>query len=185
MNIKLKTKKELIDIIDYYAISNELYSFELDDIVFELKHLTGVNYEIGGRGEYITVSEDYYSDFVKSCKATADSELIFFTNPIKEIINCLYKKADLYNNGNCYYEMSEKQYNNINLWYRTGVNDICDYLLSDARSRLDSCYSNDDIIDYYISNCNRDVNIDSKGRAYTVIKGTYRKQYPKIIKIEP
>jgi hypothetical protein len=169
--IKVKTKKELINIIDTYTISNSLCSFELDEIAFELKHLTGVDYEIGGRDEYITVNECYFSDFIKSCKAAADSDLIFFTDPIKAIIERLYKKASFFNNGLCYWDISEKNYINIFRWYKYGVDEICDYLLSDARARLDSCYNDDYIIDYYINNCDHDINIDNSGRAYTVIKG--------------
>ena len=166
----VKTKKELIDIIDTYSISNILYEFEMDNILYELKQLTGIDYLIGGRGEYITVNEDYYSDFIKDCKKCADDDTIFFTDSVKQLINRLYKKANFYNNGYCYYEMNEKQYNNFNDWFSGGAMSICDYLLDMYHDQLDNCYNDEYILDFYLINeAPENIQIDNNGCAYTVI----------------
>ena len=132
----LNDKQELQNMV-----YNRIYTFELEEIVYELQNMPINDFSIGGRGDFIKVEENNYKEFIAAC-LHYHKEFFAFTEETGEKLERMLKVADKYLDFlNGYKDISYNRLEQLYTWFEDGIADAKEELLTWFQNRLDIDYS--------------------------------------------
>lgn len=177
-----KNNEKLRERVWMDALENDAY-YQADEILSYFRHYneatqkryeTLKDYSIDYCGAYVIANDKYYKEFLKDCIKVAEVFGIFDDmHNIRNIFNRVIDKIDLYEDATTgYYDMSDTNYNRLEKWIETTINEACEYIAQYAQEFYTQFDDAGILEDYFLTiwlEYNDNFQIDENGHIYETI----------------